>query len=457
MNIKENKVDALNTIVSISITPEDYKDKVEQTLKDYKKKMNMPGFRQGQAPMSIVKKQYEKAVSFEEINKVLSDNLNKFISENKLAILGQPLPKEREDLDFNATELVFDFELGLAPEFDVDLKKIKAPYYKIEATEEEINDTLDRMRNQFGETIPAKEVVKGGHFVADVTEVFEDGGEVEGGIKTTVTFLLDDLRTPDLFLGKKENDVVEIYAQELFNDVHNLQHFLGLSHDEAHHYNGKLHLDIKEISAKTQAELNQEFFDKIYGKDKITSVEELKTKIKEEMENYYKRETDNYFMNKTVDELLEKVSFDLPEAFLTKYLQSTAKEPMSDEDAKEEFKKSEKALRYQLIEGKILSANNVNVQFGDLMEHTKNQMKQQFAMYGYADVPEEELNKYAENALKNEEQLRRSSNELIQQKLFEIVDKEVNKEEKNITLKEFDELLKSENETEDAHEHEHHH
>lgn len=450
MNVTQNKIDDLNTIVKITIKPEDYKPNVEKSLNDYRKKLNMPGFRKGKAPMSIVKKQYEGAVTFEEINKVLNDALSNFISENKLSILGQPLPKENNELDTNAQDMTFEFELGLAPEFKVDLSKAKIPYYKIEATEKEIDDTVARMQTQFGEVVDADAIEEGGNFVGEVEEIDADGNPVEGGVNTTITFMVDDLKNKDSFLGKKKGDLITIKAQDLFNDVHQLQHFFGLSHEDAHHFNANLKITVEKTSIRTKAELNQDLFDKVYGKDKIKSEEELRAKIKEEIENYYKKESDTKFMNDSVEWLLDTIQFDLPTEFLKKFIKSKSKEPMTDEEADVEYEKSAKALRYQLIEGQILSDNQVSVQYNDLVEFTKNQMKQQFAMYGYVDIPDSELDKYVANAMKNEEHVRQSSGNLIQQELFKIFDSKIQKKEKTVTLEKFDEILKKESEEKDA-------
>ncbi len=457
MNVTQNKIDDLNTIVSITIQPEDYKSNVEKALADYRKKVNMPGFRKGKTPMGIVKKQYEGAVTYEEINKILNSALSNFISENKLSVLGQPIPVTNKESDVEGKEMTFDFEIGLAPEVNVDLSKAKIPYYKIEATEKEIEDTVVRMQTQFGEVVDADKVEEGGNFAGKVQEIDEEGNPVEGGIDTTVTFLVDDLKDKKPFLKKKSGNEVEIHAQDLFNDVHQLQHFFGLSHDDAHHFNGKLKIIIEKTSKRTKAELNQELFDKVYGKDKVTSEEELRNKIKEEIENYYKRESDTKFMNDSVEWLFENIKFDLPSQFLTKYIQSTAKEPLTDEKAAEEYEKSEKALRYQLIEGQILSDNKVNVQYNDLIEFTRNQMKQQFAMYGYVDIPDSELDKYVANAMKNEDHVRQTSGNLIQQELFKIFDTQVKKTEKTVSLEKFDEILKKEEEKKGKHSHSHEH
>lgn len=446
MNVTQNKIDDLNTIVKITIKPEDYKPNVEKSLNDYRKKLNMPGFRKGKAPMSIVKKQYEGAVTFEEINKVLNDTLSNFISENKLSILGQPLPRTNNELDPDAQDMTFEFELGLAPDLSVDLSKAKIPYYKIEATDKEIDDTVLRMQTQLGEVTDADKIEEGGNFVGEVLEIDAEGNQVEEGINTTITFLVDDLKDKNSFLGRKKGDIVTIQAQDLFNDVHQLQHFFGLSHEDTHHCNANLKINVEKTSIRTKAELNQELFDKVYGKDKVKSEEELKAKIKEEIENYYKKESDTKFMNDSVEWLLDTIKFDLPTEFLKKFIKSKAKEPMSDEDAATEYEKSVKALRYQLIEGQILSDNKISVQYNDLVEYTKNQMKQQFAMYGYVDIPDAELDKYVANAMKNEEHVRQSSGNLIQQELLKIFDAKIQKKEKTVTLEKFDAILKKESE-----------
>lgn len=445
MNVTQNKIDNLNTVVSISIKPEDYKPKVEKALKDYQKRLNMPGFRKGKAPMGIIKKQYEGAVTFEEINKVLNESLSNYISENKLNILGQPLPKTNDNLDINANELTFDFELGLAPEFSVDLSKAKIDYYKIEASEKEINETIEKMQTQLGQIIDVDQIENGGHFSAQVEEIDENNQSIEEGIKTNITFIVDDLKNKDLFIGKKSGEIIEINAQEIFNDPHQLQHFLGLTHEQAHDFNGKLKIRIEKPSKRTKAEVNQELFDKVYGKDKVSSEQELREKIKEELEGYYKRESDNKFMNDSVEWLFENIKFDLPEEFLKKFIKNSSKEPLNDDEVNTEYEKSEKGLRYQLIEGQILSDNKISIQYNDLVEFTRDQMKQQFAMYGYNDIPEAELNKYVANAMKNEEQVRQASNNLIQQNLFNIFDKQIGKVEKIVPLEEFNSIIKEEN------------
>ncbi|MGM5629551.1 trigger factor [Apibacter raozihei] len=444
MNVTQNKIDDLNTIISITIKPEDYKPNVEKSLNDYRKKVNMPGFRKGKTPMGIVKKQYEGAVTFEEINKVLNTALSNFISENKLAVLGQPLPVTNNQLDANANEMTFEFEVGLSPDFTVDLSKATADYYKIVATDKEIDDTVNRIQTQFGEVIDADAIEEGGNFSVKISQKDTEGNLVEGGIDTTVTILVDDLKNKEIFLGKKNGESVEIKAQDLFKDVHQLQHFFNLSHEDAHHFNDNLTLAIEKTSTRSKAELNQDLFDKVYGKDKISSEEELRNKIKEEIENYYKKESDTKFMNDSVEWLFENIKFELPSQFLTKYIQSSAKEPMNDEEAAAEYEKSEKALRYQLIEGKILSDHNVNIQYADLVEFTKSQMQQQFAMYGYVDIPEDELNKYVANAMKNDEHVRQASGNLIQQELFKIFDSQIKKDEKTVSIEDFDKVLKAE-------------
>jgi len=451
MNVTQNKIDNLNTVISIKLTPEDYKPQVEQTLKDYRKKVNMPGFRHGMVPMGVVKKQYEAAVTFEEINKILNTELNKFIADNQLAVLGQPIPKMDNNIDLNANELTFEFEAGLAPEFSIDLSQASVPYYKIEATDKDVDETIERMQNYFGESIPADEIEEKGYFKAKVQEINEDDTPVKGGIDGTFSFLVESLNEPNEFLKKKENDVVYAYAQTLFADVHELQYNFNLTHEAAHSFNGKLKITIGEISVKVKAELNQDFFDRAYGEDKIHSEEEMKNHIIENFGKHYKQQADNVFINKTVEWLLENVKFDLPSEFLTKYIQSTAKEPITDEQAAEEYKKSEKALRYQLIEGKILTDNKVNISFQDMLNYTKASMKQQFAMYCYGDVPDEEIEKYSANALKNEEHVRKTSDDIIQQELSKIFDSQVKKEEKVISVEDFNKILEEEEEKHHKH------
>ena len=279
MNITKKQVDALNAIVTVAITKEDYSDKVEKVLADYRKNAAISGFRKGAVPMSLIQKQYGKAVLLEEVNKVLQTSLNNYLSSEKLDILGNPLPVVTESIDWDAESFSFDFELGLAPTFSVDLSaKNKLTKFKVIADEKMLNDQVERIQKQYGKLISQSEV-KATH---EVRGTFTNE---EKGINAPANFALDifaNKKVAKSFIGKKVGDVVAVETKGLFDDDHKLMDYLKVSHDNVHGLDILVNFTIEEINAVEKATLNQELFDKLFGEGAVTSVEEVKAKIKEE-------------------------------------------------------------------------------------------------------------------------------------------------------------------------------
>ena len=294
MNITRENIDALNAVVKVDIAKEDYNDKVEKILSDYRKTANIPGFRKGHVPMQMVKKQYGKAVLVDEVNKLLQDALNKYLTEEKLDVLGQPLPKTQEDLDWDADQLTFEFELGLAPEFEVNLKSKKAiPQYNIIADDKLIDEQVERIQKQYGKLVPQDVIEK----ESEVTGTFKNE---EREIDNSVTLTLDKFKgkaTEKKFIGSKVSDVIKLKTKGLYSDDHELMHALKISHDDAHDLNIEVTFTITEINNRELADLDQELFDKVFGKDAVKSVTELKSKIKEDAEKQFKQQADQKLLN----------------------------------------------------------------------------------------------------------------------------------------------------------------
>ncbi|WP_406684988.1 trigger factor [Seonamhaeicola sp. MEBiC1930] len=428
MNITRENVDALNAVVKVDIAKEDYSDKVEKILSDYRKTANIPGFRKGHVPMGMVKKQYGKAVLVDEVNKLLQDALNKYLTEEKLDVLGQPLPKPQDDIDWNADGFSFEFELGLAPEFEVKLKGKKAvTQYNIVADDKMIDEQIERIQKQYGKLVSQDAVEKD----SEITGAFKNE---EKEIDNTVTITLDKFKgkaTEKKFIGAKAGDVITLKTKGLYSDDHELMNALKLGHDEVHGLDIEVSFTISEINKRELADLDQELFDKLFGKDAVKNVTEVKAKIKEDAEKQFVQQADQKLLNDVTEYLVESTKFDLPAEFLTKWMATAGEKELDEAQAKEEYEKSEKSLRYQLIESKLIEENDIKVTMDDIKNHAREMIKGQMAQFGQMDPSDKELDDIAARVLSNQDEARRISEQLVSQKLLELY-----KEKANIKVKE---------------------
>jgi trigger factor len=434
MNITRENIDALNAVVKVDIAKEDYSDKVEKILSDYRKSANIPGFRKGHVPMTLVKKQYGKAVLVDEVNKLLQDALNKYLTEEKLDVLGNPLPKPQDNLDWDADQFSFEFELGLAPEFEVNLKSKKAiTQYHIVADEKMLNNQVEQIRKQYGKLVSQDKVAKD----SEIVGVFVNEDK---GINNSATLTLNKLKSKTaekILVGSKVGDVITLKTKGLFNDDHDLMHFLKVSHDDAHGLDIEVTFTIKEINTRELADLDQDLFDKLFGKGMVSSVTELKQKIKEDSEKQFAQQADQKLLNDVTEYLVENTKFDLPSSFLQKWMQTAGEELMDADQAKEEYEKSEKSMRYQLIEGKLIETHKLQVTFEDLKDHAKQMIKVQMAQFGQMDPSDKELDDIAARILSNKEEIKRLSDQLMSQKLLTLYKSEANLKVKEITYDDF--------------------
>lgn len=434
MNITKEQIDELNAVVKVAVTKDDYFDKVETILKDYRKQANIPGFRKGQVPMGLIKKQYGKAVLVDEVNKLLQDNLNKYLTEEKLDVLGNPLPKQQDNFDWDSEEFAFEFELGLAPNFSVDLKSKKAiTHYKIIADQKMIDEQVERIQKQYGKLISKTEIGK----TDDVNGVFKNEAE-EIDHKTVIEInKIKSKKALESLLGKKVGDVVTLNTKGLFKEDYLLGSSLGIDSEKSEKLDTEVTFTIEEINEKEPAKLDQELFDKLFGKDVVTSEKELKERIKEDSEKQFGQQSDQKLLNDVTEHFIDNIKFDLPTEFLTKWIQMTGEKQLTEEEASEEFEKSEKGLRYQLIEGKIIQENDIQIQFDELKEFAKGFIKQQMAQFGQLDPKEEELDNIAARVLSNQDEVKRLSEQLMSQKLLTLYKEKANLKLKEVTYEDF--------------------
>jgi len=434
MNITKENIDALNAVVKVDIVADDYQAKVSGLLTDYRKKADIPGFRKGHVPMGMIKKQYGKSIMIDEVNKLLQESLNKFLADEKLDILGNPLPRMKEDFDWNAEVFSFEFELGLVPEFEIDLsEKNKIKQYNIIATDELIDEEVKNLQTRYGKMIPLEEATEHsnvtGTFVNEEKEINKKG-----------TFLVNDLKGKDneaKLIGAKVGDVVELETKKLFEDDHRLEHLLGVSHDEIHDLDITVSLTIEEITKTEPADLDKELFDKLFSDGSVTTVSELKEKIKEDAEKQFLQQGDQQLLNAVTEYLVENTKFDLPADFLKKWIATAGEKPLTTEEAIAEYDKSEKGLRYQLIEGKIMKDNDIKLEYAELVEYAKGFIRTQMAQFGNMNPEEKELEDIAGRILQNQEEAQKLQSQLMSQKLLAFFKENINFKTKEVSYEDF--------------------
>lgn len=434
MNITKTNIDALNAVVTVEVAKNDYADQVEKVLQNYRKNANIPGFRKGQVPMSLVQKQYGKAVLAEEVNKLIQESLNKFLVEEKLDILGNPLPKFSEELDLDADDFKFEFEIGLAPEFDVKLEgKNDLTYYKIVADDKLLNEQVARIQKQFGKMIAKVEVADGD----DIRGTFSNE---EKGINKPAQITLDVFENKEVvksFIGKKAGDVVAVPTKGLFNDDHKLMDYMGVGHDDVHGLDITVDFTIEEVTTTEPAELNQELFDKLFGAGNVSSVEEVKAKIKEDAEKTFAQQADQKFYNDATEYLIKSNHVELPAEFLKRWIQTVGESPLTPEQAEVEYAKSENGLRYQLIESKIITTNNLQVTFDDLKSYAGDIIRKQMAQFGQLDPSQEDVDNIVSRVMTNQEEVRRLSEQVMSERLLNVFKEKLNAATKEVTYDEF--------------------
>ena len=416
MKVSKKDIDKLNAVLSVNIEKTDYESNVEKVLKDYRKKANIPGFRKGHTPIGLIKKQYGLSVKVDEINKLMQKGLSDFLGNEKLAILGNPIPVEKSDIDWDAEKLTFDFEIGLSPDFEVSLKNKKAiPSFEIDVDKKMIDDQIKNIQSQYGKLVAKTQI--------------EDGFEINGKflneefeVDNTSNFQLKDLKgksTKELFKKLKISESIMLKTKGLFTKDADLTFHLKLNDDNKDKINSVKFL-LNEINERVPADLDQELFDKLFGKDVIKTVTELKDKLKLDAESNFVNQTDQKLLYDVTEYLIENTKFDLPDNFLKKWMRTTGENKLTQEEANAEYEKSEKGLRYQLIEAKILEQNDIKIDHNQIKDFAKNMIKLQMKQYGQNNPEEKELESISQRILSNKDEVKRISDQLMSKKLIEL-------------------------------------
>lgn len=442
MNIVQENVDELNAVLKINLSPEDYKEKYDAALKSYKKQMSVPGFRPGHVPMGLVKKQYGKSLLAEQINSVLSESIQKHITENKLNVLGNPLPKETEaaegDWD-NPGDFNFEYEMGLAPDIVVDLDKKKSNYYVIKVDDKLIDKQADDMAKRFGKLSEPEKSGDSDLLMGTFVELDEDGNIAEGGIMNDATVsieFVDDKKTKKSLVGKKKGDLVVVDPNKVSRGHDDLEKMLGITHEQVHNLKGNFNFTINEIKRLEATEINQDLFDKVFGPGIVKSEEEFRTKISADLSQNFVRDQDWMFQRELTEELLKKLNPALPDTFMKKWISASNENDLSAEQLEAEYPQYAKGLQWQLIENQIIRDNDIKVSYEDVLNYAKQNIAQQYAQYGMP-MEEEDLNKYAANALSNREEYGKISENLYREEVLKVCKDKVKTKEKEVSYDDF--------------------
>jgi trigger factor len=433
MDIKRVAIDAVTETIVMTVVHMDYKGQVAKRINEKMPLATVKGFRKGQVPKGLVEKQYGKAIKQEEVKKVVDLALERIVQSERLNLLGTPLAKENENFDWDAEELTFEYEIGLVPNFEINLEaENNIVKYIVTADDKLIDGQVERIQKQFGKAVP-QEVVSAD---SDLTGTFSNE---EKAINNTTTIALATFNkaVADKFIGKKVGDVVAVSTKGLFEDDHQLMDYLKVGHEDVHGLDVEVNFTIEAINGAELAELNQDLFDKLFGEGKVASLEDLKAKIKEDAEVQFAQQADQKLLLDVQDFLIESTKFDLPAEFLKKWLQTVGEKKLSAEEAEVEYARSEKGLRFQLIEGKAMAQSNIQITFEDLKAFTTNSIRQQMAQFGQTNPTDEEVQGIVARVLSNQEEVKRLSEQVVAEKLLEVFKEKANPTTKEVTYEEF--------------------
>ena len=434
MEIKHKKIDELNGVIIITVYKNDYQENVVKILKDYKKKANIPGFRKGYVPLGLIKKKYENAIISDEVNKLITSKLQDYLKNKKIDILGNPIPKDSNNqIDWKLESNNFEFDIGFTPDFEVKLSNLKNVIrYDIDPDKKMVSEQMLQLRNQYGKLVSKKKPEED----FEITANFKNE---ESNLNTLATFKLNDIKESKNIKKLKSYSKGKVYEFEFnnfFKDKPLAKQILKLDEEKIDQINGNIFIDIKEINERVPAELDQTFFNKLYEPGSVKSENDFKNKIKEGLKKQFKSQSDQKLLNDITETIIEKTKFSLPEAFLKKWMQFSNKKSFNENESEEEYKRSEKGIRYQIIESKIINENKLELNSDELKQFASNMVKNQMLQYG--QVPEEkQVEGIVTNILSKKDEMKRISDQLMSQKLLSFYKEKAPLKVKKISFNKF--------------------
>lgn len=441
MDITLDKKNSTEASIKITLKEADYQPKVEEKVKEYSKKANIKGFRPGKVPPTLVRKMYGKSILVDEINHMLSHSITDYIKENKLQILGEPLPDQNEskNIDWeNQKEFEFEYNIGLVDEFDYDLTKVKVIRYKIEMDDKSLAETIDNLKQQYGKMTNPEVSQEGDYLYGELQQA-------DGEFTATFSLPLNEVEEKERknFIGRKKEDRIAFDIREAFKDDETIAHVTGKEKDEIAGLEGKFEFTVLNVNRQEAADLNQEFFDKIFGKDTVTSEEEFKSKVKETISENYDRETDAYLNKSIQDIFIESTEIQLPDEFLKRWLLLSNEGKISMEDIEKEYDAYANETKWNLLQNKIAEDNEVKVENTDVVERTKSLIRQQLASSGMGSQLEDNMDAFADNYLKSEngQNYMKIFNQVKTEKLLDFIKEKITIDTKEVNVEEFKKIV----------------
>ena len=443
MKITQSKAKDLMATITVEVAAADYTEKVDKVLKDYRKTADVPGFRKGKTPMAIINKKYRTSVIVEEVNKLLQDELYKHISAEKVRVLGSPMPIDETPIDWENTEdFTFQYEVGLAPDFDVKITaKDKLNYYKIKADAKLVDGYCTDIAKRYGKMSNPEVSVEGDLIFCAIAQLDVDGNVMSNGISNEATVAMEyiaDAKIKKQFVGVKKDDVLKVNVMKAFTNHSDLGSMLNVSHDALHNLTSEeFQFTVKNINQLAPAELTTELFDKVYGEGTVKDVKEFKAKVQEEAEGQFVGESDRMLKNDIVTYFIEKLKLQMPDDFLKRWLVQTSEQPITMEMLATEYDMYAKSLQWQLIENKILENYEVKVTQEDVLNQTKKLIGSQMKQYGQPEGDDAQLTDIATNILKNEEERKKIYDQIFDERTLVVYKENFKLTEKNVTYDEF--------------------
>jgi trigger factor len=444
MNVIREDLNALNARLKVKVSPEDYQPKVSETLSKYRKTANIPGFRPGHAPMGMIQKQYGKSVLFDEVSKMVTDAINNYIYEEKLNLLGNPIPVEENGFngDFsNPTDFEFIYEIGFPPSIEVAInKKDSFDFEKVDVNQELINKQAEDIRRRYGKLVSTDEVQEKDLILGRFVELNDDKSVKEGGIDHTSSISLEFLDSDDvrkLFVGKKVGDSIELNPDDVSKGPKDKAAMLGVKEDALENVGSLFSYTINEVKAMELAELNSDLFLKLYPDATVTNEEEFVARIKSDLEKMFEQDSDKKLYRTIYDSLMEKVNADFPDDFLKRWIKQVNDKPVTDEQIEAEYEGYRNMLKWQLIEKTLFDKHNLVIDQTELVNFTKHLLRTNYANYGIFEVDEEELTQSAMKFLQDKKQTDSIISRLAEDKLINLFKTEATLKEKLVSYDEF--------------------
>ncbi|MCE2616630.1 MAG: trigger factor [Phocaeicola sp.] len=449
MNISFEKIDDVDALLTVNIDKADCQEKVDKALKVYRQKANIPGFRRGMVPMSLIKRQFEKSVLAEEIDKLMEEKVNAYIKDNKIQMLGMPLPNKEKSkpVDLNTDNFEFAFDIALAPEFKIELgKDDKIPYYIIEVTDEMVNQQVDSFRDRAGKYEKVNEYSDNDMMKGLLVELDENGNAKEDGINIESAMLMPSFIKNEeqkaIFKNAKVNDVLTFNPAIAYeNNDTELSSLLKIKKEEVAGHNGNFTYQVEEIQHLVPAEFSQEFFDQVYGKDVVKSEEDFRQKVKDGIEAQLKGDSNYKFMIDSREYAMNKVGkLTFPDALLKRIMLENNKDK-AEEYVESNYEGSIKELTWHLIKSQLVEAFGIKVENGEIKEMARQATLAQFAQYGMSNIPEDLLDNYVKQMMQKPESVDNLVNRVIENKLGAELIEKVTLDKKTVTLDEFNKLF----------------